>query len=157
MNSKMRCAGCKDYFPAEDMYRTTRMQNFCSEECFWGDSRRHAPQKRRRPTIAKKAPANTIPPEVRKLVTSRDQSCRFCGTTNGLHLHHIVYRSQGGQHEVSNLILLCHEHHALVHSNKKRWFPVLRAYVWLQYTEGARLPLSLLEKKLLKQGLLPVA
>lgn len=39
--------------------------------------------------------------------------------------HHIVYRSQGGADAQDNLISLCPTHHALVHSNKKQWMPVL--------------------------------
>jgi hypothetical protein len=46
-----------------------------------------------------------------------------------LHEHHIHYRSEGVDHSVDNLLVLCHEHHELVHSDKRRWQPVCLAYI----------------------------
>lgn len=37
--------------------------------------------------------------------------CRHCNSSFGLHPHHIIYRSQGGLDELSNLITLCHSCH----------------------------------------------
>jgi hypothetical protein len=75
----------------------------------------------------------SIPSGIRRQVLDRDgHRCRYCGTTNGLHLHHIGYRSQGGDHSVDNLITLCGTHHGLVHGDKRRWMPVLCAYVELR-------------------------
>ena len=34
------------------------------------------------------------------------------------HLHHIVYRSHGGQWQTQNICSLCPAHHALVHAGK---------------------------------------
>lgn len=65
--------------------------------------------------------AEDIPLAVRKIVYERDAyKCRWCGRQNGvsIHLHHIVYRSGGGQHVPENLISLCYEHHAEAHSSK---------------------------------------
>lgn len=64
--------------------------------------------------------ATDIPASTRKLVYARDgHRCRWCGRTNGaLHLHHINYRSAGGDHAPSNLITLCVVHHQLVHTDK---------------------------------------
>lgn len=159
MNSKLKCSGCKSYFAASDMFRQARMQSYCSEECFWGrnSSRTSRKPPKNRPTTIRKPKASDIPDELRKKVKGRDGSCRFCGANYGLHLHHVVYRSQGGKHEESNLILLCNEHHALVHSNKKRWFPVLMAYIWTFYQDGSRLPVPMLEKRLIRQGVLPLS
>jgi 5-methylcytosine-specific restriction endonuclease McrA len=68
-----------------------------------------------------------IPARIRQSVTERDGGrCRWCGTPTS-ECHHIVYRSQGGQDEVDNLILLCTRDHALVHSNKRRFMPLLLA------------------------------
>ena len=41
--------------------------------------------------------------------------CRFCRTTHGLTPHHIVYRSQGGTDDLSNLLTLCIKCHNAVH------------------------------------------
>lgn len=69
----------------------------------------------------------------------RDQRCRYCGTRRNLHVHHVNYKSQGGNNDPHNLIALCVEHHGLVHSDKGLWQPILRAYIWLLYIEGRRL------------------
>lgn len=72
-------------------------------------------------------PVSAIPPGIRKQVLDRDQSrCRWCGTPT-TECHHIIYRSQGGKHEIDNLITLCARHHALVHSDKRTWMPILLA------------------------------
>ena len=41
--------------------------------------------------------------------------CRTSGDFRGLAIHHKVKRSQGGKHELNNLILLCGRHHAEAH------------------------------------------
>ena len=45
----------------------------------------------------------------------------------GIQLHHIKYRSERKDliDEPSNCILLCPYHHRKVHSNKKKWQPIL--------------------------------
>ena len=59
----------------------------------------------------------TVPRSIRRLLTVRDQHCRFpgCESGVGLHAHHIRFWSAGGPTELPNLVLLCHRHHALVH------------------------------------------
>ena len=39
-----------------------------------------------------------------------------CGMRNGLHVHHIIYRSEQGPDESWNLVAICHECHALIHA-----------------------------------------
>ncbi len=53
--------------------------------------------------------------------------CVFCYTTNNLHYHHIYYRSERKDliDEPSNGIMLCEECHRLVHSNKRKYQPIL--------------------------------
>jgi hypothetical protein len=70
-------------------------------------------------------------PDVRKAVISRDGDwCLICGKPpRGLHLHRIIYGSQGGEYEVGNCVQLCGEHHGLVHSNKRVWQPRLLAHI----------------------------
>lgn len=54
-------------------------------------------------------------------VSIRDQhKCRCCGRSDGLHHHHIVYRSKGGGESTDNVLLLCSYCHALVHT-KQLW------------------------------------
>ena len=55
-------------------------------------------------------------------VLNRDSyTCQFCKgkhKDNKLEVHHIVFRSQGGSDEESNLITLCHTCHKDLHSGK---------------------------------------
>lgn len=71
--------------------------------------------------------ADDIPLAVRKICYERDgYKCRWCGRANvGIDLHHVVYRSGGGQHVPENLISLCREHHNQAHSSKDRYQQVL--------------------------------
>jgi len=50
------------------------------------------------------------------LVLARDgYSCQLCGTHRGLEVHHIHYRSRGGDDSECNLVTLCCRCHAAVH------------------------------------------
>ena len=44
--------------------------------------------------------------------------CQLCGTRINLHLHHQVFRSQGGSDSQENLITLCAECHHTLHDDK---------------------------------------
>lgn len=59
----------------------------------------------------------------RKQIMERDEfTCQNCGIQGGsygnaeLHAHHVVPKSRGGSHDVSNLISLCSDCHQTVHS-----------------------------------------
>lgn len=70
----------------------------------------------------------TVTKETYNFVIERDNySCRLCGSTNWLQLHHVLYRSQRRDliNNIDNCIMLCEECHRLVHSNKKKWQPIL--------------------------------
>ncbi len=76
------------------------------------------------------------PVAVRKRVRRRDgERCRWCGSSSGLEVHHILYRSELGPHEDRNLITLCNQHHALAHSSKSTYQPVLIETLRLFYDE----------------------
>lgn len=54
--------------------------------------------------------------EIRAEVLERDsQSCRECGRTNLLHIHHLVPLSKGGTNDIENLITLCGNCHQVEH------------------------------------------
>ena len=63
--------------------------------------------------------------EIYKEIVEREKWCRLCGGTYSLHIHHIIYRSQGGLTKKENIIRLCERCHRLVHSNKTYWQPRL--------------------------------
>ena len=44
--------------------------------------------------------------------------CRNCNSTQNLHPHHIVYKSQGGPDTLYNLVTLCMNCHRDVHEGK---------------------------------------
>lgn len=52
--------------------------------------------------------------------------CAICGN-NQIHLHHIRYGTlRGGRLTyMGNVIPLCKKHHDLVHTNKKKYMPML--------------------------------
>ena len=50
--------------------------------------------------------------------------CAICGSTN-IHLHHIRYGACGRKTYMGNIIPLCKKHHDLVHTNKKKYQPML--------------------------------
>lgn len=52
--------------------------------------------------------------------------CAICGS-NQVHLHHIRYGNlRGGRKTyMGNIIPLCKKHHDLVHTNKKKYMPIL--------------------------------
>jgi Holliday junction resolvasome RuvABC DNA-binding subunit/5-methylcytosine-specific restriction endonuclease McrA len=60
----------------------------------------------------------TIPRRIRDKVWRRDRGrCRVpgCRATRNLDVHHIIHRAHGGDHDPSNLIVLCSGHHRLHH------------------------------------------
>lgn len=50
--------------------------------------------------------------------------CAICGN-NQIHLHHIRYGACGRKTYIGNVIPLCKMHHDLVHTNKKKYQPLL--------------------------------
>ncbi len=60
----------------------------------------------------------TIPPALRRLLEARDDhTCCFPGCESRRHLqaHHREHWANGGETSLENLVLLCHQHHRLVH------------------------------------------
>lgn len=117
--SRYRCTVCHKYFP-QPPYRRVGIVSVCSQPCT-------EQLMKRGPRSLVRSP---IPPTTRDAVRARDRHrCRLCGRATNLHEHHIHYRSEGVNHAPDNLIVLCAEHHELVHSDKGRWQPVCLAYI----------------------------
>ena len=52
-------------------------------------------------------------------VDARDErQCRCCGRRDGLHHHHLVFRSKQGADCTENVLLLCKFCHALLHARQ---------------------------------------
>ena len=63
----------------------------------------------------------TVQPATRRALNKRDGGCRFPGCDRPVgwsSAHHIEFWARGGKTELSNLILLCHYHHRLVHEEE---------------------------------------
>lgn len=58
-----------------------------------------------------------ISERTRTAVKERDRFCRGCGQP-AHHIHHIVYRSQGGSDEPENLVWLCNLCHLASHGGR---------------------------------------
>lgn len=115
-----RCTVCRNHYRGEP-YRRAGIVAICSQECLINLRAKRRPRPRK---------ADNISDATRATVRERDRHrCRFCGQRDGLHEHHIRYRSEGVDHRPENLIVLCFEHHDLVHSNKDRRQPVCLAYI----------------------------
>ncbi len=58
-----------------------------------------------------------IPPSLRRALEHRDRGCRFpgCLCTRFVDAHHIEHWADGGSTRIDNLVLLCRNHHRLVH------------------------------------------
>jgi 5-methylcytosine-specific restriction endonuclease McrA len=68
----------------------------------------------------------------RRAILERDnEQCTSCGLAgeNRLHIHHLVYRSQGGTGEEENGITLCYDCHADVHAG-------LLTPAWVEWMPG---------------------
>lgn len=156
-NTKARCSGCRQYKIRSELTKVG-LSGVCSDECRKLLIERHKTKVlRQQANRERKNYRPRVPSGVRKSVRNRDQGCKYCGAASGrLELHHITYRSQGGPDKTWNLIVLCDAHHRLVHTKKRYWQPVLRAYIWLAYVEGLKvLTIPQVEKLLKKRGLLP--
>lgn len=44
--------------------------------------------------------------------------CYFCDFEEVIHQHHIIPKNKGGSNDKDNLIYICPNHHALIHSDK---------------------------------------
>lgn len=62
--------------------------------------------------------AQDVPPAVRREVLRRDRHrCRVPGCSHArfVDIHHIETKAEGGDHEPSNLVILCGAHHRAIH------------------------------------------
>lgn len=152
-NSKARCGGCKNYFPREKMTKAG-LVNICGDDCRTTMVRKqHYVRERQAKNRAQKG--GHLGSRLRRHIRQRDSNvCRYCmKSAYRLEVHHITYRSQGGPDHSGNLILLCDDHHRLVHSNKRRWQPLLRAVIWAHYVEGRYYTVPQMERRVKAEAL----
>lgn len=80
-----------------------------------------------------------LKPEIREEVFERDKRrCVICGCNieEELHCHHILNRNfRNLINCVRNLVTLCWRCHDKVHSNQRKWRPILQRYIKWVYGE----------------------
>ena len=89
--------------------------------------------------------SKVVPPSMRRALFVRDRHCRFPGCDRPhtwCDAHHVVHWAHGGPTALSNLILLCRQHHHAIHAGRARLdmddgLPVFRR------PDGSRLALRL--------------
>jgi hypothetical protein len=74
----------------------------------------------------------TVPKAIKRALAARDKGCTFpgCHHTRFVDAHHIQHWSAGGETSLDNLVLLCSQHHRLVHEGgfsierdyRNQWF-----------------------------------
>lgn len=82
--------------------------------------------RRERKHIARKNAKNPISPEEKRLLAEhRKHGCAYCGSTDNLHLDHVIPISRDGTHELRNVQWLCGPHNtqklALTHDEYVIW------------------------------------
>ena len=74
-----------------------------------------------------------VPNATRRMVYRRDgYQCAMCSSVNGLQIHHIIKRSQGGSDMPDNLIALCWKCHAVAHGMKFDDYPDYINEDWME-------------------------
>lgn len=51
--------------------------------------------------------------------------CAICGISNYIEMHHIRYGACGRKTYMGNVIPLCSDHHKQMHTNKRKYQPML--------------------------------
>lgn len=141
----VNCANCnkKIYRSKSRLKKSDR--HFCNYECRseWNIANGYIPEnfikspnnkgkRNGRYKHGKRVGSHVNKKKVREQVIERDGGnwCLLCGKPGpGLHLHRVVYGSQGGKYEVDNCVQLCAIDHERVHSSKKKWMPILLEYL----------------------------
>ena len=61
--------------------------------------------------------SRTVPTGMRRALEARDRTCRYpgCSHTKWLDAHHVHHWTEGGDTSLKNLVLLCTQHHRLLH------------------------------------------
>jgi 5-methylcytosine-specific restriction endonuclease McrA len=122
-NRQVICAGCNSmyYIPQTKFYRNKRwcQDDLCKQVI---DSKvKNANYKKAQKKIENGTFRHGVESELREKIKLRDDfTCRLCVTkmeTNVLQVHHIIPVSNGGDDELSNLVLLCHNCHTSLHKD----------------------------------------
>ncbi len=150
MNSKLRCTSCRSYYEHDEPdSHKVGLSGVCSSACLedYKDKCRNKRARRKIHRENKHKYGRRLPGQIRDVIRTRDGArCRFCGSSDSIEIHHIIYRSQGGGDVEWNLISLCHDHHREMHSSKRKWQPLLQMTQLAYYVEGRLLRVPEVER-----------
>ena len=120
-----------DHVPAET---SRRMACDCSK-VHWHEGKNGEPLNVGRKT-------RSIPPAIRRALQRRDTGCRFPGCTckRFVDAHHIQHWADGGETSMDNLVLLCRNHHRLVHESGYGVYTGPAGTIHFTLPDGKRIP-----------------
>jgi 5-methylcytosine-specific restriction endonuclease McrA len=120
-NRQVICAGCSCTYkiPETQFYRNKRWcgNSLCKEVIDY--KVKHANYKKSQKKMQNGTFRHGVESILRNKIKNRDDfTCRLCMNkkdSNSLQVHHITPVSNGGNDELSNLVLLCHNCHTSLH------------------------------------------
>ena len=146
--AKVKCGFCKEFIEKSSAF-SAGLSYYCDSD-HWAS--KAFPQSKcvgkkmpSKASVAYRAKKQAKPKSGmdREEILHRDNySCRRCGESADLAVHHVVYKSESAnkewQDEPSNLITLCNStcHLKIVHGNKKKYQPLCLQIIWLTYVEN---------------------
>ncbi|MEX0976704.1 MAG: DUF222 domain-containing protein [Woeseia sp.] len=86
--------------------------------------------------------SRTVPAAIKRALWARDCGCRFpgCGRKRFVDAHHIEHWSAGGETSLDNLMLLCAQHHRVVHEGGFRIEKDYRDQWFFKRPDGRAVP-----------------
>lgn len=80
-------------------------------------------------------------PELLRLLAFEYDECALCGLPGPLHMHHVLYRSQGGDDVRANIVALCQHCHHDIHMVETDVHRLLARHIE-EYREDTRIYLT---------------
>ena len=84
----------------------------------------------------------TVPLAIKRALLARDRGCTFpgCHRTHYVDAHHIRHWAVGGETSAGNLILLCTQHHRLLHEGRFRVRRDIEGAICFERHDGRVIP-----------------
>lgn len=128
--NRVLCQGCRRFREREEM-RKVGLGYICDDRCMELVRQRARDKRARREDNRSKHSKGALDTGRRRARHRDGNACRWCRRASCLQVHHIKYRSEGGGHEVENLITLCQICHERAHTNKRLYQPMLMEVIRL--------------------------
>lgn len=98
--------------------------------------------------------SRSVPEKLARQIRYRDKACMYpgCERAFGLEIHHIVHWADGGPTDYINLVLLCFDHHGLVHEGGWKLTGTVRDGLVFAGDWGQRVTVAPFRERRLKLG-----